>query len=188
MATSKKTAARRPAPAPTSPKRRRMALLMLLLLIPIVAGIVYMSMPSKPSKPKNMGPKFQKEGMLQFTDELQTQVLASIDIEIAETDDDRTRGLMWRRSMEEEQGMLFIMEQQEMQSFWMLNTYIPLDILYIDESLRIVTIRKDTKPQTLDPVPSSQPARYVLEVNGGYCDRHNIREGHFIKYQRVPAG
>lgn len=185
MATSGKTAARRPTPPPTSPKRRRMALLMLLLLIPIIIGIVYTTMPHTK---KNMGPKFQKEGTLQFTDESQSNVLANIDIELAETDDDRTRGLMWRRSMEEEQGMLFIMDQQEMQSFWMLNTYIPLDILFIDEAFRIVTIRKNTKPQTLDPVPSSDPARYVLEVNGGYCDRHGIREGHFIKYQRTPAG
>ncbi len=185
MATSGKSAARRPAPPKTSPKRRRMGLLMLLLLIPILIGLVYMALPSKP---KNMGPKFQKEGTLQFTDELQTKVLAAIDIELAETDDDRTRGLMWRRSMEEEQGMLFIMDQQEMQSFWMLNTYISLDILYIDEAYRIVTIRKNTKPQTLDPVPSSQPARYVLEVLGGYCDRHSIKEGHFIKFQRTPAG
>lgn len=135
-----------------------------------------------------MGPKFQKEGTLQFMDESQSKVLANIDIELAETDEDRTRGLMWRRSMEEEQGMLFIMDQQEMQSFWMLNTYISLDILYIDEAFRIVTIRKNTQPQTLDPVPSSQPARYVLEVKGGYCDRHGIREGHFIKYERAPAG
>lgn len=185
MATSGKTAARRPAPPKTSPKRRRMGLLMLLLLIPILIGLVYMALPSKP---KTMGPKFQKEGTLQFMDESQSKVLANIDIELAETDEDRTRGLMWRRSMEEEQGMLFIMDQQEMQSFWMLNTYISLDILYIDEAFRIVTIRKNTQPQTLDPVPSSQPARYVLEVKGGYCDRHGIREGHFIKYERAPAG
>lgn len=186
MATSGKTAARRPAPIKPNPKRRRMALIMLVLLIPVAIGLIISYLPSKQ---KQMGPKFQKEGTLQITDESQSKVLTNLDIEIAENDDDRTRGLMWRRHMDEEQGMLFIMEQQEMQAFWMLNTYIPLDILFIDEQFRIVTIQKNTKPQTLDQVPSSAPARYVLEVNGGYCDRHSIREGQFIKYQRTaPAG
>ncbi len=183
MATSGKTAARRPSTPPPSAKRRRMTLILMLLLIPALIGLIYSVLPHAK---KNMGPKFQKEGTLQFLDETSSNVLASIDIEIAETDDDRTRGMMWRRSMEEEQGMLFLMERQEMQAFWMLNTYIPLDIIFIDENFRIVTIRKNAVPQTLDQVPSSQPALYVLEVNGGYCDRHEIKEGHFIKYQRTP--
>lgn len=187
MATSSKTTARRPATPKPNPKRRRMALLMLALLVPIIAGIIFAALPS--SGKKNMGPKFQKEGTLQFmADASGAQTLTNIDIEIAETDTDRERGLMWRRAMEEEQGMLFLMERMEMQSFWMLNTYLPLDIIYIDDQFRIVSIQKNTQPQSLKPIPSLRPAIYVLEVNGGYCDRHGIQEGHYIKYERVPAG
>ncbi len=188
MATSGKTAVRRPATPKPNYKRRRMTILLLVLLIPAVIGILIATLPSLGAK-KNMGPKFQKEGTLRITaDAAQSQTLADIVIEIAENDDDRTRGLMWRRHMEEDQGMLFLMERQEMQSFWMLNTYIPLDILFIDEQFRIVTIRDNTVPQSLDPVPSSEPARYVLELNGGYCARKGIRVGNYIQYQRTPAG
>lgn len=128
------------------------------------------------------GPAFIKQGELKFISKDGKKIISQIDIELAANDEKRTQGLMWRREMEENQGMLFVMEQQEMQSFWMLNTYIPLDILFVDELRQIVTIRSNTKPQSLDPVTSDKPALYVVEVNAGYCRKHGISVGDKIEF------
>ena len=127
---SKKKAKARPTPKPIqSPKQRRMGYILLLLLLPIAGGIIYSTLPSKPK----VGPQFIKEGELQFLTAEGDSVIHRIDIEIADTPDTRTQGLMWRRSMGDNQGMLFIMEDNEPQSFWMLNTYISLDIIYVKD-------------------------------------------------------
>jgi hypothetical protein len=87
-------------------------------------------------------PKFQKEGELSFIGSASGQQLAKIDIEIADNDMERGFGLMYRRSMGENQGMLFLFDNNEPQSFWMKNTLIPLDILFISEDFTINTIHK----------------------------------------------
>lgn len=160
---------------------KRGSWLLLLLFIPIIAGIIFAIMP-KPM-PKVSGPAFQKEGVLRFQSRQDEKPLAEIDIEVAADDESRAKGLMWRRSMQEEQGMLFIMEEQEVQSFWMLNTYIPLDIIFADEQKQIVTIRSHTVPQSLQPVTSDKPALYVVEVNAGFCERNGIEVGDIIDFQ-----
>lgn len=129
-----------------------------------------------------MGPQFTKEGTLTISRGAD-QELASIDIEIADNQEDITQGLMYRKQMDEDQGMLFLMEDADFQSFWMLNTYIPLDIIFIDEQRRIVNVRANTKPLTTDPVSSTGPARYVLEVNAGYAQRHGLRAGDLVEWQ-----
>lgn len=159
---------------------QRRSWLLLLLFIPLIAGIIFSILP-KPS-PKMSGPAFIKQGELKFISKDGKKIISQIDIELAANDEKRTQGLMWRREMEENQGMLFVMEQQEMQSFWMLNTYIPLDILFVDELRQIVTIRSNTKPQSLDPVTSDKPALYVVEVNAGYCRKHGISVGDKIEF------
>jgi len=88
--------------------------------------------------------KFMKEGSLTFTDSLNSPI-TTIDIEIADTGDDRQNGLMYRKSMEMNQGMLFIFQVEELQSFWMRNTYIPLDMIFVNSDKKIVTIHKNTK-------------------------------------------
>ncbi len=159
---------------------QRRSWLLLLLFIPLIAGIIFSILP-KPS-PKMSGPAFIKQGELKFISKDGKRIISQIDIELAANDEKRTQGLMWRRKMEENQGMLFVMEQQEMQSFWMLNTYIPLDILFVDELRQIVTIRSNTKPQSLDPVASDKPALYVVEVNAGYCRKFGISVGDKIEF------
>ena len=120
--------------------------------------------------------KFKKEGELTIIDSVGNQ-LVKIDIEIADNDYERQLGLMNRQSMEEMQGMLFIFPDERYQSFWMLNTLFPLDILFINSNKEIVTIHKNTKPLSEQSYPSSKPAIYVLEVNAGFCDRHNVKIG-----------
>lgn len=120
--------------------------------------------------------KFKKEGELTFVDSTGKTII-KIDIEIADNDYERQLGLMNRQSMEEMQGMLFIFPQERYQSFWMLNTLFSLDILFINSKKEIVTIHKNTTPLSEQSYPSSEPAIYVLEVNAGFCERHNVHLG-----------
>jgi uncharacterized membrane protein (UPF0127 family) len=96
-----------------------------------------------------------------------------IDIEIC---DDMEKGLMNRKELPEDKGMLFIFDSEERRSFWMKDTYIDLDIIFIDENFEIVKISKGEKLST-QQIPSIKPAMYVLEVNTGFCEKHNIVEG-----------
>ena len=124
---------------------------------------------------------FQKEGELTISDSTNVHK-AVIDIEIADTDYDRQLGLMKRVSMEEKQGMLFIFPDDTMQSFWMRNTLISLDMIFINSNKTIVTIHKNTKVLSDQSYPSSAPARYVLEVSAGFTDKHNILVGDKIDW------
>jgi len=120
--------------------------------------------------------KFKKEGELTFVDSTGNPIV-KIDIEIADNDYERQLGLMNRQSMEEMQGMLFIFPQERYQSFWMLNTLFSLDIIFINSNKEIVTIHKNTTPLSEQSYPSSAPAIYVVEVNAGFCETHNIKLG-----------
>ncbi|MSQ47887.1 MAG: DUF192 domain-containing protein [Deltaproteobacteria bacterium] len=100
-----------------------------------------------------------------------------VSVEIADTNEKRSFGLMYRRELLESHGMLFLFPRQGPQSFWMKNTPLPLDILFIDTSLTIVSIARNTTPYSEKPLPSDKPARFVLEVNGGFCQRHGIAVG-----------
>lgn len=128
---------------------------------------------------------FQKEGELTITDSLNNQKV-KIDIEIADTDYERQLGLMKRVSMEEKQGMLFIFPDEAMQSFWMRNTLISLDMIFINSNKQIVTIHRNTKVLSDQSYPSTAPARYVLEVNAGFTDKYNIDVGNKINWTVIP--
>jgi uncharacterized membrane protein (UPF0127 family) len=120
---------------------------------------------------------FVQEGKLAVFGPDGQQVLRQFDIEIAETQAERARGLMFRRNMLPERGMLFYFDYPAKQSFWMRNTYIPLDIIYIDEQLRVVSIQKNCRILNDTPLPSTGPAQYVLEINGGLSDKLGIQPG-----------
>lgn len=163
-------------------KQRNLILLMAILALPIVGGLIYMSMPK--STPRASGPQFTKQGTLTFYAEQGGQAISTLDIEIKADDMGRAEGMMWRKSMEENQGMLFIMERAEPQSFWMRNTYVPLDIMFISEDQRILNIRKNAQPQTLSPQTSQGDAKYVLEVIGGLSDKLGVQPGDRIEFER----
>ncbi len=163
------------------PSNRRLLWWVLLTLLVLILGGLIWSNATKSSRME--GPQFRKEGTLQFV-RADGQPIRQIDIEIADTDMERARGLMWRRTLGSDQGMLFIMETLEPQSFWMLNTYLSLDILFVDADSTIVKIRPNTKPRSLDAVTSDVPALYVVEVNAGFCAQHGIREGDQIRFTK----
>ncbi len=96
--------------------------------------------------------------------------------EVAATDSSRTTGLMNRRMMPENRGMLFVFAHTQPQSFWMMNTYIPLSIAFVDEQGIIVNIA-DMKPLTTDAHLSSRPAKYALEMNMGWFTKRGVKAG-----------
>ncbi len=125
---------------------------------------------------------FRKEGELVFLKHETNQILKKIDIEIVRDRTRRMRGLMYRRSLPDSSGMLFVFERPEPRSFWMKNTYIPLDICFVDENRKIITIHRNTKPQSERHLSSSGKAQYVVEVAAGFCDRYGITEGDTIQF------
>lgn len=126
---------------------------------------------------------FTRQGYLRFLDK-NDNLVYSVDIEIADNDAKRTQGLMYRDSMAENHAMLFVFAHEEERSFWMENTYIPLDIIYLNAKNQIITIQKNTVPFSEDSIPSNGPAQYVVEVNAGFCDRHSVKPGDHIEWKR----
>lgn len=98
-------------------------------------------------------------------------------VELADEPRERSKGLMYRRSLDPDEGMLFDFGRPQPITMWMKNTYIPLDMLFIDESGTIRSIAERTTPLSERTIPSNGPARYVLEINGGRADALGIRPG-----------
>lgn len=128
-------------------------------------------------------PKFQKEGELSFISSESGNPVTTIEIEKADNDMERQFGLMYRRSMGENQGMLFLFEESTQQGFWMKNTYIPLDIMFVDENNVITTIHQNATPMSEKTLYSKGNAKYVVEVVGGFAEKHGIKEGDRISWQ-----
>jgi uncharacterized membrane protein (UPF0127 family) len=103
-------------------------------------------------------------------------------VELANTDNTRALGLMYREQMAADEGMLFIFPDTQRRAFWMKNTLIPLDILYFDQNRKLVSISANTPPckntTTRCPnYPSAKPAKYVLEINAGLSQKHGFKVG-----------
>lgn len=98
-------------------------------------------------------------------------------VELAETESERAQGLMYRRSLNEDSGMLFLYPRSRRTSMWMKNTFIPLDIIFIDEVGRIIRIAERTIPESTQSIPSGGPVKAVLEINAGVSERLGIAVG-----------
>jgi len=108
------------------------------------------------------------------------QVIAVIKAEIAKTQEERNKGLMYRKSLQDGQGMLFIFEKDDVLSFWMKNTFVPLSIAFITYDGRIIDI-KDMYPHDTNSVKSSRSARYALETPQGWFSRVGVNTGDIVK-------
>lgn len=126
--------------------------------------------------------EFKKEGELKILKN--GEVTRTIDIEIADTPYEWETGLMYRESMEDNQGMLFIYPNEAPRSFYMKNTYIPLDIIFMSKDTTVVSIKENAIPRDETPIPSNAPARFILEINGGNSAEWNIDEGDKMKFKR----
>lgn len=102
------------------------------------------------------------------------------DVEIADDPQERSRGLMFRREMADAHGMLFDFRRDERASFWMRNTYIPLDMIFIEADGTIESIAKRTTPLSEKSVRSHGPVRFVLEINGGLSETLGIAAGDIV--------
>lgn len=109
-------------------------------------------------------------------------------VEIADDDRERQNGLMYRKSLAPDRGMLFDFGQAGPRSFWMKNTYIPLDIIYIGADGIIVSIAAMTEPRSEAPVPSHGAALGVLEIAGGRAGELGIRPGDRVRHRIFPNG
>jgi hypothetical protein len=108
-----------------------------------------------------------------------------LDVEVAEDDRSRARGLMYRRSMGEGEGMLFVFEQRRAHRFWMKNTCIPLDMLFIDRDGLIVGIEENVPTLNIQHYRVDCPSLYVLEVNAGWSRRHGVKAGDVVQLEGV---
>ncbi len=127
-----------------------------------------------PSCPPDPDPNRRlRKGKVRF---LSSSDLA-IEVEIAEQRADRMRGLMYRTQMADAAGMLFVFKERSVQSFWMRNTCLPLDMLFIDHDGLIVGIEENVPTMNDNSYSVSCPSSYVLEVNAGWTRRHRVRAG-----------
>ena len=126
--------------------------------------------------------QFTKEGELTITKKDSTTI--NLDIEIADNDYETQTGLMYRDHMEENRGMLFVFGSESMHSFYMKNTEIPLDIIYIKADKTIATMVKNAKPFDETSLPSQVPVQYVLEVNGGMADKWGLTQGDRVSWTK----
>ena len=134
----------------------------------------------KPAPKQDIG--FTKEGELQLFKKDTDSVIASLNIEFAKSDYETQTGLMYRKSMNPNEGMLFIFKDEQPRSFYMKNTLIPLDIIYLNKDKAVVSIQKNAKPLNEISLPSEQPAMYVLEVNAGLSEVWKISNGDYIVF------
>ncbi len=169
-------------------KKGRSLVAYFLWAVLIVGGGTYLVrsffLKEKPAEHSNIElatVSFVKEGEVTFLKN--GQPYKKIEVEIAENEAERAKGLMFRSSIPDSAGMLFIFERSEPQGFWMKNTSIPLDIIYVGSDKKIVSIAENTKPFSEESIPSMGNAQYVVEVNAGFTKRNNILSGDVISFQ-----
>lgn len=109
-------------------------------------------------------------------------------VEIADSDMEREYGLMCRKSLAADRGMLFLFSRAAPQMFWMRNTLIPLDIVYIGENGRVVSISRNVQPLDESGAPSAGPAKFVLELAGGRAAQIGLLPGDRVLHRALPRG
>jgi uncharacterized protein len=176
-------------------KNRKQQIIIGLMIVALAAMFLPNLLPSfrggksarnfTPSNTKNTmpEPEFTKEGTLSFISSETGETIRTIDIEKADNDMERQFGLMYRKSMPDTEGMLFLFDKAGQQSFWMRNTYIPLDIMFVDAESRILNIHQNTKPQSDNSLPSTGDAQFVVEVAGGFSEKYGVKPGDKIQWQ-----
>ena len=135
----------------------------------------------------NHNPKLVKPDSLltvqlfHFFDQSDEEIV-SVRAALADDDDSRSEGLMDVHDLPSDAGMLFIFDDDAPRSFWMANTPISLDIIFVNSEMEIVRVHRNTPPYSHENIVSESPAKYVVEVNAGFALDHDIREGMTINY------
>lgn len=110
----------------------------------------------------------------------------AVRVEVARTEPERRRGLMDRSSLPDDAGMLFLFDETAEQAFWMKDTLLPLDMIFLDDEGRVVGIVESAAPRTLTSRSVGAPSRYVLEVNGGWSRARGVKAGDRVRFEGVP--
>lgn len=112
----------------------------------------------------------------------QGQEVTRVRVALAQTEAERNTGLMDVHTMDADAGMLFLFDDEQPRSFWMVNTPLSLDIIFANSDREIVRIRQNTTPFSDRRITSEVPAKYVLEVHAGYAREHDLREGMILQW------
>jgi len=108
-------------------------------------------------------------------------------VEVADTPDAQTRGLMYRTHLEPDQGMIFLFDGETDRTFWMKNTPLPLDMIFISKQGRVVGIHANAEPFALKTISVGAPSQAVLEVVGGFAAAHGLGVGDRVTYRNIPS-
>jgi len=111
----------------------------------------------------------------------------TVRVELARTEAERTRGLMYRNHLEPDAGMLFLFPRPATLAFWMKNTLIPLDMLFLDSERRVVGIVENAAPETETPRQVGGDSQFVLEVGGGLTRQWGVTAGSIVEFHGLPA-
>jgi uncharacterized protein len=114
------------------------------------------------------------------------QPQSRVRVSLARTDVERQRGLMYVQNLAPDDGMLFIFDTDSVLSFWMKNTLIPLDLIFIRSDMTVAGVVANAAPLTLDPRSVGVPSRYVLEVNGGWAQQHGVAADTKVRFDNLP--
>ena len=110
------------------------------------------------------------------------------DVEVVDTPESRAQGLMFVTELADDAGMLFDFKEERPVSFWMMNTFIPLDMIFVGADGVIKTIHVNARPHDTTSIPSQVPVQFVLEIPGGVSEKLGIKPGDTMEHERVGAG
>jgi len=158
----------------------RTVLVFFFLEISLLSACTYHNQTLKVNQPSA---SIRKDGALDFVHS-DDSIKASIAIEIADTPETQMKGLMGRNALDDGSGMLFVFERPEPQRFWMKNTPVPLDIIFVGGDGCIVNIVESTIPMSNQRYSSKGPVKYVVEVRAGFAKRFQLDTDTCIQWQR----
>ena len=153
-----------------------------IIVAAALATCILASCNNEKKQVKKVEVEFKKEGELILRKSISDSIVAKLDIEIADTDYDVQTGLMYRNSMATNQGMLFVFPTMRERFFYMKNTRISLDLIYLDNNRTIVSFQENARPLDEASLPSEVPAQYVLEVNAGLAEKWILEIGDQMEY------
>ena len=128
---------------------------------------------------------FKKEGVMTLFQAETDSVLSELNIEIADSDYETQTGLMYRTSMEDKEGMLFVFPDEAMHSFYMKNTQFPLDLIFIKGNMKIASFQENAQPLNESSLSSKVPVQYVLEINAGLVAKWGLKIGDSVAYKKL---
>lgn len=175
-------------PKKVARKSRRLTIIDLIIILGVVTGLSLfyrLSVDRVNSLEEQVQAQKQQTkdiGKVVFFDETNKRNVEII-VEISKNEFDQSKGLMFREELPENQGMLFLYDAADIRYFWMKNTKVSLDIIYIDATFNIVKIHKDTKPYSEQLYPSEFPTQFVVEVRAGFTERYQIKVGQRISWE-----